>query len=63
MEIKAQAYKDAMEDLEHLSRLMDDMISDMHNVKGGQQVRHCYMLYRDRIYDVQRTLREGTKNE
>ncbi len=28
------------EDLDFLSRLMDDMVSDLHNVKGGQQARH-----------------------
>ena len=30
--------KNVFDDLDHLSKLMDDMIVDMHNVKGGQQV-------------------------
>ena len=44
--------------VEYLSKLMDDMIVDMHNVKGGQQVRHSYMLYRKHIWDIQGQLRK-----
>jgi hypothetical protein len=47
------------EDLDFLSRLMDDMISDMHNVKGGQQVRHSYMLYREYVWRIKAKLKEG----
>jgi hypothetical protein len=35
------------------------MVSDMHNVKGGQQVRHAYMLYRDYIFKIQQELKKG----
>jgi hypothetical protein len=51
------------EDLEFLSRLMDDMISDMHNVKGGQQVRHSYMLYREYMWKMKAELKKGIANE
>ena len=47
------------EDLDMLSRLLNDMVSDMHNVKGGQQVRHAYMLYRDYIFKIQQQLKKG----
>jgi hypothetical protein len=47
------------EDLDMLSRLLNDMVSDMHNVKGGQQVRHAYMLYRDYIFKIQQELKKG----
>jgi hypothetical protein len=47
------------EDLDFLSRLMDDMISDMHNVKGGQQVRHSYMFYREYVWRIKAKLKEG----
>jgi hypothetical protein len=46
------------EDLEFLSRLMDDMISDMHNVKGGQQARHSYMLYREYVWKIRAALKK-----
>jgi hypothetical protein len=51
------------EDLDFLSRLMDDMISDMHNVKGGQQVRHSYMLYREYMWKIKAELKKGITNE
>ena len=51
------------EDLDFLSRLMDDMISDMHNVKGGQQVRHSYMLYREYMWKMKAELKKGIANE
>jgi hypothetical protein len=51
------------EDLDFLSRLMDDMISDMHNVKGGQQVRHSYMLYREYMWKIKAELKKGIANE
>ena len=51
------------EDLEFLSRLMDDMISDLHNVKGGQQARHSYMLYRGYMWKLKADLKKGIINE
>ena len=38
--IKQENLNNVFEDLDVLSRLMDDMVSDMYNVKGGQQARH-----------------------
>jgi hypothetical protein len=55
--------KNVFEDLDFLSRLMDDMISDMHNVKGGQQVRHSYMLYREYMWRMKSNLRKGIQTE
>jgi hypothetical protein len=55
--------KNVFEDLDFLSRLMDDMISDMHNVKGGQQVRHSYMLYREYMWKMKAELKKGIANE
>ena len=47
------------EDLDFLSRLMDDMVSDLHNVKGGQQARHSYMLYREYMWKIKAELKKG----
>ena len=57
------ALGNVFEDLDFLSRLMDDMISDMHNVKGGQQVRHSYMLYREYMWKMKAELKKGIANE
>jgi len=45
--------------LDHLSKLMDDLIVDMHNVKGGQTARHSYMLYRKYIWDIKDELKNS----
>jgi hypothetical protein len=51
------------EDLEFLSRLMDDMVSDLHNIKGGQQARHSYMLYREYMWKIKAELKKGIQTE
>lgn len=51
------------DDLDMLSRLMDDMVSDMYNVKGGQQVRHSYMLYREYMWRMKSNLRKGIQEK
>jgi hypothetical protein len=57
------ALGNVFEDLDFLSRLMDDMVSDLHNVKGGQQVRHSYMLYREYMWKIKAVLKKGIVNE
>jgi len=47
------------EDLDVLSKLMDDLIVDLHNVKGGQQARHSYMLYREYMWKIKAELKKG----
>ncbi len=51
------------EDLDFLSRLMDDMVSDLHNVKGGQQARHSYMLYREHMWKIKAELKKGIQEK
>jgi len=57
------ALGNVFEDLDFLSRLMDDMVSDLHNVKGGQQARHSYMLYREYMWKMKAELKKGIANE
>ena len=61
--LDANTFKNVIDDLDHLSKLMDDMIVDMHNVKGGQQVRHSYMLYRKYIWDIKDELKNGVTHK
>jgi hypothetical protein len=42
---------------------MDDLISDLHNVKGGQQARHSYMFYRESMWKIKADLKKGIVNE
>ena len=57
------ALGNVFEDLDFLSRLMDDMVSDLHNVKGSQQARHSYMLYREYMWKLKADLKKGIINE
>jgi len=57
------ALGNVFEDLDFLVRLMDDMVSDLHNVKGGQQARHSYMLYREYMWKIKAELKKGIVNE
>lgn len=40
-----------------LSKMMDDLISDLYQVKGGAQARHSYMFYRDFVWKMIDTLK------
>jgi hypothetical protein len=51
------------EDLNFLSKLMDDAISDLYNVKGGQQARHSYMLYREYMWKMKAELKKGIQEK
>ena len=61
--IKQENLNNVFEDLDVLSRLMDDMVSDMYNVKGGQQARHSYMLYREYIWRIKADLKRGIQEK
>jgi len=57
--LDADTFKNVIDDLDHLSKLMDDLIVDMHNVKGGQTARHSYMLYRKYLWDIKDELKNS----
>ena len=61
--LDANTFKNVIDDLDHLSKLMDDMIVDMHNVKGGQTTRHSYMLYRKYLWEMKADLQKAIVNE
>jgi len=61
--ISEDALGNVFEDLDFLSRLMDDMVSDLHNVKGGQQARHSYMLYREYMWKIKAVLKKGIQEK
>jgi hypothetical protein len=55
---KDENLAEAYETLEDLSKFLDDRISDLHNVKGGMQSRHCYIFYRSHVWDAMSKLKK-----
>jgi hypothetical protein len=59
--IPQRVLKNVTEALEHnndLSKMLDDRISDLHQIKGGQQARHAFILYRQYLWNVRDLLRK-----
>lgn len=48
--------KEALRILNDLSKLLDDRIEDLYQVKGGMQSRHAYMFYREKVWDAMEKL-------
>jgi hypothetical protein len=61
--VDANKLDSALEILDDLSKLLDDRISDLYQVKGGMQSRHAYMFYRDKVWNAMRELNQGIKIE
>jgi len=53
---------DALEILNELSKFLDDRVSDLHQVKGGMQARHCYIFYRSQVWDAMSKLKNKIIN-
>jgi len=50
---------EAIEQLEDLSKMFDDRVSDLYQVKGGQQARHAYMFYRKYVWETLAMLKKS----
>ena len=59
--VDASKLDSALELLDDLSKLLDDRISDLYQVKGGMQSRHAYMFYRDKVWNAMSELNQGMK--
>ena len=51
-EIEKEKVADILEDLKELGELMDERISDLHEIKGMMQARHAYVFYRKLIWEL-----------
>lgn len=51
-----QKIADALTQLKDLEQYFDERIVDLHQVKGGTQARHAYVLYRKFVLEIQETL-------
>jgi hypothetical protein len=61
--VDAKKLDNALEILDDLSKLFDDRVSDLYQVKGGMQSRHAFMFYRDKVWGAMRELKQGIKIE
>jgi hypothetical protein len=50
-----------LDELNEVERLLDERISDLHEVKGGMQARHAYVLYRNKLLYARCDLRDSLK--
>lgn len=50
--------KEVYDELDSLSKLFDERISDLHNVKGAMQARHAYIYYRRLVWDAMYKIRD-----
>jgi hypothetical protein len=61
--VDAKKLDNALEILDDLSKLLDDRVSDLYQVKGGMQSRHAYMFYREKVWNAMSELNQGIKIE
>lgn len=53
----------ALIEIKELADLLTDRISDLHEVKGGMQARHCYIFYRERLYAIRNIIENISSKE
>ena len=61
--VDAKKLDNALEILDDLSKLLDDRVSDLYQVKGGMQSRHAYIFYREKVWNAMSELNQGIKIE
>ena len=61
--IDANKLDNALELLDDLAKMMDDRIVELHKAQGGQQARHAYIFYREKVWNAMRELNQGIKIE
>lgn len=49
---KTKDTKEAFQILKQLEKLLDERITDLHEVKGGMQARHAYIYYRKLVWEA-----------
>jgi len=59
--IENEKMKDFFEVVDDLEELLTERISDLHDVKGGMQARHAYILYRKLLWEAKYLMRDNLK--
>jgi hypothetical protein len=60
-EIKTDAIERFFDIVSELEELLTDRIADLHNVKGGIQARHAYILYRKLLWEATYLMRDNLR--
>jgi hypothetical protein len=55
--------KEVIQILDDLSKLLDDRVEDLYQVKGGMQARHAYMFYREKVWEAIDKLKSAKQQE
>jgi len=50
--MKQRVKEELIEDIEELSKLFTDKISELHKVQGAQTQRHSFILYRKLLNNI-----------
>ena len=53
----AEQINEALETLDELAKFLDDRVSDLYQVKGAMQARHCYIFYRSKVWEAMKSLK------
>jgi len=59
--IENEKVKDFFKVVDDLEKLLTDRIIDLHEVKGGMQGRHAYILYRKLLWEAKYLMRDNLK--
>jgi hypothetical protein len=57
--LNAKRLDEAFEILDDLTKLMDDRISDLYQIKGAMQARHAYIYYRSLVWKAVEELKKA----
>ena len=56
--IQKEDLENIIDNIDELSKLLDERIVDLHNIKGAMQARHAYIFYRKLVWNI----RDGLNN-
>ena len=59
--IESDKVDNFFEVIDDLEVLLTDRISDLHEVKGGMQARHAYVLYRKLLWEAKYLMLDNLK--
>lgn len=59
--IESEKVDNFFEVIDDLEVLLTDRINDLHEVKGGMQARHAYVLYRKLLWEAKYLMLDNLK--
>jgi hypothetical protein len=62
-EIEKNDLNNILDYIKDLEIMLTERISDLHDVKGGMQARHCYIFYRERLYEIKGKIQSSCKSK